>query len=613
MFIGYPHGQKGWRVYDIESGDIFVSRDVTFDEATFPFASSLGHDEVDRSQPSPCHMGEDDSMGLWGSKPRDLDQQAALQDRSLLPPCPVSAGPNESACLRVPDPAPLEPAYISQPAATPQGRLASPGPSGPLPSTEISPYLLGSSEPSTLPVDRAGDSGHPMISGPLDRGSNPQAPNTGREKRITRPPSHLADYLCYTTRPMDPSSTAHPPKKVSSGKSYPIANYVTCKRFSENHKSYMAAITKIIEPRYFHEAVKDPKWREAMSKEIEALELNNTWTLAELPVNKRPINCKWVYKVKYNSDGSVERYKARLVIRGDQQIEGFDYGETFAPVAKMTSVRCFIAVAATKGWDLHQMDVHNAFLHGDLDEEVYMTLPPGYRASYHNQVCRLRKSLHGLKQAPRQWFAKLSSKLMDYGFIRSYADYSLFTYHKEGKYMALLVYVDDIILMGNDANTCREFKEYLNHCFHIKDLGSLKYFLGLEVARNSRGIFLTQRKYALELVEECGLLGSKPTDFPIETNHKLALSDGAFLQDPMQYRRLVGKLIYLTITRPELCYAVHTLAQFMQAPREAHMEAARRVLKYLKGCPGRGLFLQRDCDMRLYAFGDSDWGACPLT
>ena len=144
---------------------------------------------------------------------------------------------------------------------------------------------------------------------------------------------------------------------------------------------------------------------------------------------------------------------------------------------------------------------------------------------------------------------------MDYGFIRSYADYSLFTYHKGGKYMALLVYVDDIVLMGNDANTCRKFKEYLNHCFHIKDLGSLKYFLGLEVARNSRGILLTQRKYALELAEECGLLGLKPTDFPIETNHKLALSDGSFLTDPMQYWRLVGKLIYLTITRPELCYA----------------------------------------------------------
>jgi len=349
--------------------------------------------------------------------------------------------------------------------------------------------------------------------------------------------------------------------------------------FLRAHKSYLAAITEIIKPRYFHEAVKDPKWREAMSKEIEALELNNTWTLEELPVGKRSINCKWVYKVKYNSDGSMEQYKARLVIRGDQQIEGFDYGEIFGPVAKMTSVRCFLTVVAAKGWDLHQMDVHNVFLHGDLDEEVYMTLTLGYRARQSNKVCQLRKSLYGLKQAPCQWFAKLSSKVMEYRFIRSYADYSLFTYHQGGKYMSLLVYVDDLVLMGNDADTCCKFKEYLNNYFHIKEIRPLKYFLGLEIARNSRGLFLNQRKYALELVKKCGLLGSKPTDFPIEMNHKLALSDRKFLVDPMQYRRLVGKLIYLTITRLKLCYAVHILAQFMQAPHEKHMEATRRVLK----------------------------------
>ena len=275
---------------------------------------------------------------------------------------------------------------------------------------------------------------------------------------------------------MNPSSTTHPFNKVSSSKSYPIANYVTCEWFSEAYKSYLATITKIIEPRYFHEAVKDPKWREAMSKEIEALELNNTWTLEELPIEKKPIDCKWVYKVKYNSDGSVKRYKAWLVIRGDQQIEWFDYGKTFTPVAKMTSVRCFlaVAVATAKGWDLFQMDVHNALLHGDLDEEVYMIFPLGYWASQPNKGCWLRKSLYGLKQSPHQWFAKLSSKLMEYVLIRSYADYSLFTYHKGGKYMALMVYVDDLVFMGNDADTCRKFKEYLNNWFHIKDLGPLK-------------------------------------------------------------------------------------------------------------------------------------------
>ena len=270
---------------------------------------------------------------------------------------------------------------------------------------------------------------------------------------------------------------------------------------------------KIREPRCYQEAVTDVKWRHVMHEEITALENNGTWKIVDLPSNKKPISCKWVYRVKYNSDGSVQRYKARLVVRGDHQIEGLDYNETFAAVAKMTSVRCFLSIVVAKGWELHQMDVNNAFLHGDLDEEVYMRLPPGFKTVGANKVCKLQKSLYGLKQAPRQWFAKLSSKLSAYGFVRSYSDYSLFTYRKENIFMAILVYVDDIILASNDSAASGHFKTYLHECFSIKDLGALKYFLGIEVARGSQGLFLCQRKYAFEIVDECGLLGAKPASF----------------------------------------------------------------------------------------------------
>ena len=219
------------------------------------------------------------------------------------------------------------------------------------------------------------------------------------------------------------------------------------------------------------------------------------------------------------------------MIRGDKQVEGFDFTETFAPIAKMTSVRCFLSVAATRGWELHQMDVHNAFLHGDLEEDIYMTLPLGFKSSYGNKVCKLQKSLYGLKQTPRQWFAKLSSKLLEYGFVHSYADYSLFTYHKNGVFMALLVYVDDIVLTGSDSTACSAFKVYLHNYFRIKDLGPLKCLLGIEVARNSDGLFFSQCKYVLEIVKECGLLGAKPVEFPMETNHQLACATGPDITD----------------------------------------------------------------------------------
>ena len=246
--------------------------------------------------------------------------------------------------------------------------------------------------------------------------------------------------------------------------------------------------------------------------------------MAELPPDKKALGCKWVYKIKHNSDGTMERLKARLVIFGNHQVEGIDYNETFAPVAKMVTVRAFLAVAAAKNWELHQMDVHNAFLHGDLDEEVYMKPPPGFHTTNPGLVCRLQKSLYGLRQAPRCWFAKLAGALKRYGFSQSYSDYSLFTLSRDNIHLSILVYVDDLIISGNDSSAISDFKKYLRDCFHMKDLGLLKYFLGIEVARSNEGIFLCQRKYALDIITETGLLGARPAKFPIEQNHTLATS-----------------------------------------------------------------------------------------
>ncbi|CAM8895988.1 unnamed protein product [Rhodiola kirilowii] len=183
----------------------------------------------------------------------------------------------------------------------------------------------------------------------------------------------------------------------------------------------------------------------------------------------------------------------------------------------MSSVRLFLSVASIKGWELHQMDVHNAFLHGDLHKEVYMRPPPGFTAP-NGKVCRLLKSLYGLRQAPRNWFAKLMFALVKFGFEQSYADYSLFFYIRHDTELHVLVYVDDLIIAGIDSSSITRFKDYLHSCFHMKDLGILKYFLGLEIANGKDGLFVSQRKYALDILSEAGLLGAKPTDFPLPPN-----------------------------------------------------------------------------------------------
>lgn len=179
--------------------------------------------------------------------------------------------------------------------------------------------------------------------------------------------------------------------------------------------------------------------------------------------------------------------------------------------------------------------------------------------------------------------------------------------------MYVLVYVDDLIIGGNDSDLISKFKAYLNRTFHMKDLGILKYFLGIEVSRNKEGIYLSQQKYALDIIAECGLLGTKPIDTPMEQNQTLARDKGEFFSEPTKYRRLVGRLVYLTVTKPDLSYAVHTLAQFLQKPRLRHWNAALRVVRYLKKGPGQGIFLSAHNDLTLSAYCDSDWAAFPIT
>ncbi|RVW94082.1 Copia protein [Vitis vinifera] len=226
-------------------------------------------------------------------------------------------------------------------------------------------------------------------------------------------------------------------------------------------------------------ALKISEWKKAVQDEIDALEKNGTWTITDLPVGKRPVGCKWIFTIKYKADGSVERFKARLVARGFTQSYGIDYQETFAPVAKLNTIRILLSLAVNQDWCLQQLDIKNAFLNGDLEEEVYMEIPPGFEESMaKNQVCKLQKSLYGLKQSPRAWFDRFTKAVLKLGYKQGQADHTQFVKKSHaGKLAILIVYVDDIILSGNDMGELQNLKKYLSEEFEVKDLGNLKYFL----------------------------------------------------------------------------------------------------------------------------------------
>ncbi|GJS73703.1 RmlC-like cupins superfamily protein [Tanacetum coccineum] len=268
-----------------------------------------------------------------------------------------------------------------------------------------------------------------------------------------------------------------------------------------------------------------------------------------------------------------------------------DYKHTFSLVAKLATIRVIIALATAKDWPLHQLDVNNAFLHGYLDEEIYMLPPEGYNKAKPGQVCKLLRSLYGLKQASRQWNQELSKFLCSLGFVQSKHDHSLFVKNKDSVFTAALVYVDDILITGNCA----------------EDIQATK------ICRSAHGTHLSQRKYILDLLQDAGLTACKPAPFPMPTHLKLSIDKGTPLIDVGVYRRLVGRFLYLTMTRPDISYVVQHLSQFVAEPKDTHMQAALYLLRYLKGSISKGLFYPFQSQLKVTGFSNADWANCLMT
>jgi histone deacetylase 1/2 len=299
-----------------------------------------------------------------------------------------------------------------------------------------------------------------------------------------------------------------------------------------------------------------------------------------------------------------------LVAKGFKQQYGIDYEDTFSPVVKIATIRLVLSLAVARGWCLRQLDVQNAFLHGILEEEVYMKQPPGFeKDNTAHLVCKLDKALYGLKQAPRAWYSRLSTKLISLGFKASKSDTSLFIYQKGGISIYMLIYVDDIIVTASSEEAVAALLRDLKEEFALKDLGNLHYFLGIEVKRNKEGITLSQSKYARDILSRVGMTKCKPVTTPLSVTEKLSRFDGSPLgvDDSTKYRSIVGALQYLTLTRPDLAFSVNKVCQFLHAPTSTHWTAVKRILRYVKFTTEVGLTISRRNSFRISAFSYANW------
>ncbi|KAG8486207.1 hypothetical protein CXB51_019494 [Gossypium anomalum] len=366
------------------------------------------------------------------------------------------------------------------------------------------------------------------------------------------------------------------------------------------------------EPISIQEAFQSLQWTAAAQAEYQALLSNHTWDLMPLPVGRRAVGCKWISKVKRNDDGSVARYKGRLVVKGYLQEAGINFHETFSPVVKPTMIRVVLAIAVSLGWSLRQVDVNNAFLNGDLSEEIYMVQPLGFEQQGSNGqqlVCRLRKALYGLKQAPRAWFHKLREFLLTSKFETSKADNSLFIQRSGNQLLYVLVYVDDIIVTGSDSSAINQFVKSLHHQFSLKDLGKLNYFLGIEVTYTTDGLVLNQKKYILDLLKKASMDKSSSSPILMVSTCRLSAHAGSSVDDKSFFRSIVGALQYVVITRPDIAFSVNKVCQFMHRPLDTHFKAVKRILRYLQGTLNYGLHFHRTTKFVLEGYSDLSWGS----
>uniref|UniRef100_A0A2N9HK34 Integrase catalytic domain-containing protein n=1 Tax=Fagus sylvatica TaxID=28930 RepID=A0A2N9HK34_FAGSY len=517
VFLGYSLNHKGYKCLDLSTNRMYIARNVVFDEHTFPFSTN--------SIPSPSGPHSSPSISI----------PSLPNYTPTTTPSPQNS--DSTSSINPNDPTPLPPSDITSP-------------SHPLPHVSSSPIS------TQCPPSPAHD-----LSLQPTAASNPHVSSPTIIPMSPNPPANTLN-LHTNTHPMHTRSRDNivQPKQFYPG----VIRYPLPKA--------LLTVTNSLppEPSCFTEAYKSAEWRAAMDTELIALLRNSTWSLVQPKPNTNVVGCKWVFRIKRNAAGTIERYKARLVAKGFHQLHGVDYGDTFSPVIKPVTIRTVLSLVVASNWDIRQLDVTNAFLHGVLSEDVYMSQPPG---------CKF--------------------------------DTSLFIHSSSPDLILFLIYVDDIIITGPNSVSITRLINTLQGDFALKDLGPLHFFLGVEAHKVDSGMYLSQRRYITDLLHKTNLHEAKPVSSPMASSTVLSQYTGSSLSDPSSYRSVVGSLQYLSLTRPDISFAVNKVCQFMANPTEDHWSAVKRILRYLKHTIHHCIFLHRDTNFNIQAFSDADWVSCP--
>ena len=588
IFIGYSTPSKAWRYYIPSRRKAGTSRNIVFDERV---RSSVMHHNIEgelaATKTSTCHdILVPNSASQSNVDDDDIIPTPATSSQAVEPPSsthkptsstsPPSPPPTPSSPNKPPPVQPSEP-----PAPVPKLKRRTRGPAKVYEKSRSSHRLMVKNEPPPKTTETAESSDGPE---PLDKTSD------------------------------DEDDEAQVRDELELGETTDTSAFLAT---GEDPESYEEAIN----------SVDRDEWQSAMQAEMESIVSVGTFELVPPPRDRKPIGCKWVYRVKRTSSGEISRYKARLVAQGFAQKPGIDFTETFAPVAKTDSIRLLLAFAAANNFEIHQVDVKSAFLNGKLEETIYMCQPKGFVAKgKEDWVWQLCQTLYGLRQSGRVWYQKLRDALLELGFKPSAADPCVFIRSLDGNLSIIFTHVDDLGLICNSVNQVVWLKGELAKYFPISDLGEVHHLLGIKVTRDrdKRTITLSQEQYILNLLRKFGLENVNPVKTPLDTSVRLSKNmpsakTASNNQDQREYedfpyQSIVGSLMHAAVmTRPDIAHAVQQVAQFMSDPQPAHCAAVKRIIRYLRGSANYRLTYGPSSDSKVIAYCDADFANDPDT